>query len=90
MTTLNATNFRNNFFSYMEQVVKYCEPLNITTKHGNVVVLNEDDYKSLLETMYIESIPHLADSIIASVKSAENGETVEMGGMSLTEFAQNV
>ena len=35
MTTTNITNFRKNAFNYVEQTIKYNEPLNISTKEGN-------------------------------------------------------
>ena len=34
MTTTNITNFRKNAFNYVEQTIKYNEPLNISTKEG--------------------------------------------------------
>ena len=41
MTTTNITNFRKNAFQYVEQTVKYNEPLNICTKDGNAVLLSD-------------------------------------------------
>ena len=35
MTTTNITNFRKNAFDYVEQTIKYNQPINITTKDGN-------------------------------------------------------
>ena len=47
MTTTNITNFRKNAFQYVEQTVKYNEPLNICTKDGNAVLLSEEDYSGI-------------------------------------------
>ena len=41
MTTTNITNFRKNAFDYVEQTIKYNQPINITTKDGNAVLLSE-------------------------------------------------
>ena len=40
MTTTNITNFRKNAFDYVEQTIKYNQPINITTKDGNAVLLS--------------------------------------------------
>ena len=44
MTTTNITNFRKNAFNYVEQTIKYNEPLNISTKDGDAVLLSAEDY----------------------------------------------
>ena len=43
MTTTNITNFRKNAFQYVEQTVKYIEPLIFCTIVGNAVLLSEED-----------------------------------------------
>ena len=40
MTTTNITNFRKNAFNYVEQTIKYNEPLSISTKDGDAVLLS--------------------------------------------------
>lgn len=47
MTTTNITNFRKNAFNYVEQTIKYNEPLNISTKDGVAVLLSAEDYSGL-------------------------------------------
>lgn len=64
MTTVNVTNFRKDIYSLLEQTIRYNEPINISTKNGNAVVLSEEDYNSLMETLYIMSVPNLKDEII--------------------------
>lgn len=59
MLTTNITAFRKNIFSLLEQTIKYNEPLNITTKDGNAVVLSEEDYHSLMETLNLLSNPDM-------------------------------
>lgn len=55
MTTTNITNFRKNAFDYVEQTIKYNQPINITTKDGNAVLLSEEDYSGIMETLYLVS-----------------------------------
>ena len=63
MINTNATNFRKNMFQILEQTIKYNEPVNISTKDGNAIVISEEDYNGLMETMYLSSIPEMRDNI---------------------------
>lgn len=67
MTNTNATNFRKNLFEYLNQVAVYNDIINVTTKNGNVVVLSEEDYSSMMETLYIASHPKTANEIVESL-----------------------
>ena len=53
MTNTNATNFRQNLFDYLNQAVVYNDVISVNTKHGNAVVLSEEEYNGLLETLYL-------------------------------------
>ena len=53
MISTNITAFRKNVFSMLEQTIQYNEPLNISTKAGNAVVLSEADYQGMMETLYL-------------------------------------
>ena len=64
MTITNVTNFRKNIFSMLEQTIKYNEPINISTKDGNAVVLSEEEYQGMLETIYLMSIPEVKEKLI--------------------------
>ena len=68
MTNTNITNFRKNIYELLEQTIKFNEPINISTKNGNAIVLSEEDYNNLMETLYISSIPGLKDDIIEGLK----------------------
>jgi len=64
MTNTNSTIFRSNLFELLEQTIKCNEPITISTKEGNAVVLSEEDYKALMETLYLSSIPGFKESIL--------------------------
>ena len=64
MTTTNITNFRKNAFNYVEQTIRYNEPLNISTKEGNAVLLSEEDYSGIMETLYLVSMPGMREKIM--------------------------
>lgn len=63
MTNTNITNFRKNLFEYINQAVEYNDVVNVSTKNGNAVIMSEEDYNSLMETLYLVSVPGLADTI---------------------------
>ena len=68
MTNTNITAFRKNIFDYVDQAVSYGEVVNVSTKNGNAVLLSEADYNAMMETLYLTSIPGMADSIKAAAK----------------------
>jgi len=68
MTNTNITNFRKNIYNLLEQTIKYNEPLNISTKSGNAVVLSEEDYRNLIATLEIESNKKLKEKIVEGMK----------------------
>ena len=77
MTVLNAYNLQKNLSKYINDAVELNEIITITTDNGNAVILNEDDYKSIVETSYLNSIHGLADTLISSM-NADQSEFVEI------------
>ena len=67
MTITNITELRKNLYGTIDSVIKYNEPVQVTTKNGNAVLLSESDYNSLLETVNLMSQPE-------SVKKIKEGE----------------
>lgn len=70
MATVNITNFRKNLFEYLNQTIKYNEPLSISTKEGNAVILSEDDYLGLMETLYLTSNPTMEEKLVKAKHEA--------------------
>jgi len=64
MTNTNITNFRNNIYELLKQTIQFNEPVNISTKDGNAVVISEADYNGLMETVYLTSIPEMKEKLI--------------------------
>lgn len=67
MLNTNATNFRKNMFEILDRTVKYNEPVSISTKNGNAVLISEDDYNSLMETLYLTSVPGMKEKLIDGI-----------------------
>ena len=65
----NITNFRKNIYGMLEQTIKYNEPVNVSTKDGNAVVISEDDYNSLVESLYLSSIPQVRTEIVEGLNT---------------------
>ncbi len=63
MTNTNATNFRKNLYSLLEQTVKFNEPVNISTKDGNAILISEEDYRGMVETLNLSTIPTMKEKI---------------------------
>ena len=68
MTNVNVTNFRKDIYELLDQTITYNEPIHISTKNGNAIVLSEEDYNNIMETLYISSIPGLKEDIIKGLK----------------------
>ena len=51
LTNTNATNFRKDIYELLKQTIKFNEPVNISTKDGNAILISESDYNSLMETL---------------------------------------
>ncbi len=63
MEIVSASKARANLFSLVEDVNKDHVPRIITSKKGDAVLLSKDDWESLQETLYLQSIPGLVESI---------------------------
>ena len=64
MTNINVTNFRKDIYELLEQTIKFNEPINITTKNGNAVVISEEDYNGLMETVYLLNAPGMKEKLL--------------------------
>ena len=76
MTNTNATNFRKNIFEYLNQAIVYNDVININTKNGNAVVLSEEEYSGLIETLYLMSHTKTAKEILEAMKEDTKNCTV--------------
>ncbi|MEJ6601949.1 MAG: type II toxin-antitoxin system Phd/YefM family antitoxin [Verrucomicrobiia bacterium] len=63
MTTITATSARNKLYSLIDEANDSHIPIQITGKRGNAVLVSEDDWKAISETIHLSSIPGMVDSI---------------------------
>ena len=63
MPTLSATEARAKLYRLIDQTFSSHEPILITSKRGNAVLISEDDWHSIQETIYLLNIPGMRESI---------------------------
>jgi antitoxin YefM len=68
-TTINITNARKDLYKLIDQVIESHEPVHITGKKGSAVIISEEDWKNIEETLYLTSIPGMRESIIEGMKA---------------------
>ena len=64
MINTNVTHFRKNLSTLLEQTLKFNEPIHVSTRNGNVVVLSEDDYRGILETLEMNANPVMKQKLL--------------------------
>ena len=63
MTILNVTEARSKLYSLIDETTSTHQPITITGKRGNAVLLSEDDWNAISETLYLLSVPGMRESI---------------------------
>ena len=63
MTAVTATAARANLYRLIDQVNDESEPLTITGQRGNAVLIGEEDWQAIQETLFLASVPGLSESI---------------------------
>lgn len=63
MTSLPVTRARSKLYQLLDEVADSHEPIQITGKRSNAVLVSEDDWRSIQETLHLISIPGMRDSI---------------------------
>jgi len=69
MSTINITNARKDLYNLVESVSLYHEPTLIVGKRANAVLISEEDWSAIQETLYLDSIPGMTESIIEGAKA---------------------
>jgi antitoxin YefM len=64
MTTMSATEARKQLYKLLDDVAQSHEPVQITGGRGNAVLVSEDDWRAVQETLYPVSIPGMRESIL--------------------------
>ncbi len=73
--TVTATEARQNLFRLVRKSVKGHVPVKITSKEGDAVLVSEEDYEGLLETLELLSVPGMRKSIQEARADIRAGRT---------------
>ena len=60
---INVTLLRKDLFKTIDNVIQYNDPVIVSTKKGNAVIISEEEFKSMQETIYLISQPGLLEKI---------------------------
>lgn len=81
MTNTNITNFRQNAFEYINQAVEFNDIVNVSTKKGNAIIMSEEEYNSIMETLYLTSnrefVKELKDGLLEDVSKMPSADTLD-------------
>ena len=81
MSAINITKARKELYNLVENVNLYSEPILIVSKKGNAVLVSESDWNAMQETVYLNSIPGMVESmrtgLEASIEDCVPEEDVE-------------
>ena len=64
MPTVNVTEARAKLYALVQQTRREHEPVLITGKNGNAVLVGEDDWHAIQETLHLLSVPGMRESIV--------------------------
>jgi PHD/YefM family antitoxin component YafN of YafNO toxin-antitoxin module len=78
MTTVNVTESRANLYKLIDDASVSHEPVVITGKRGNAVLLAEDDWTAINETLYLLSVPGMRESIIEGMQENLDETSTEL------------
>lgn len=71
MTAISVTKARENIYQILSDVNSNSQPITITNNRGkNGVLLSEDDWNAIQETLYLNSIPGMTESILEAGKES--------------------
>lgn len=79
VTAVSATSARANLYRLIDQVNQDSEPLTITGQRGNAVLIGEDDWRAIQESLFLAGLPGFTESVRqARAEGIEAGsDTVE-------------
>lgn len=69
MTTLTATEARKCLYSLVDDVAESHDPVQIVGKRNSAVLVSEEDWRAIQETLYLTSIPGMRESITEGINT---------------------
>ena len=78
MTILNVTEARSKLYSLIDETTETHRPVVITGKRGNAVLVSEDDWNAITETLHLLSVPGMRESIKDGLKQELSESSKEL------------
>jgi len=72
MRTITATKARSELYKLIDETAKASEPIFISGKRNKAVLVSEEDWRAIQETLYLLSVPKMRESIIKGMKTPVN------------------
>ncbi|MFQ5456134.1 MAG: type II toxin-antitoxin system Phd/YefM family antitoxin [Nitrospirota bacterium] len=69
MSIFSASQARANLYKLIDEAAESHEPVLITGKRNNAILISEEDWKAIKETVFLNSIPGMSESIIEGMNS---------------------
>ena len=69
MTTLTASEARKRLYTLVDDVAESHDPIQIVGKRNSAVLVSEEDWRAVQETLYLSSIPEMRESIREGLKT---------------------
>ena len=69
MTTITASEARSNLYRLIDDAAASHEPVLITGKRSNAILLSEQDWAAVQETLHLLSIPGMRESIVQGINT---------------------
>jgi len=72
VASISVTEARRRLFALVDEVGESHAPVEIHGKRGNAVLVSEDDWRAIQETLYLTSIPGMRESIMEGMAAPES------------------
>jgi antitoxin YefM len=69
MTTLSASEARKRLYNLVDEVKETHRPVQIVGKRSSAVLISEEDWKAIEETLYLTAMPGMRESIKKGLKT---------------------
>ena len=69
MTTYTATHARAMLYKLLEQTHASHHPIQITGKRASAILISEEDWRAIQETLYLVSIPGMRESVLKGLNT---------------------
>lgn len=69
MQTITATKARADFYALIDEAAELHRPIQITGKRHNAVLISDEDWRAIQETLFLCSIPKMRESIRQGIET---------------------